>query len=97
MFRLSDGELDGFKEKVKKSGLNQQEYLRRCVLDKEILNVDPLKALVPEMKRQGTNLNQIAKRLNEKQYVDYNKDLANCLQEVTETWQSLKQFLRMHP
>lgn len=95
-FRMTEEEFKVLKEKVEQSGMNQREFLRRCVLDKVILNVDSLKTLIPEMKRQGSNLNQIAKRLNERKFVDYNNELSGCLQEVEETWQSLKQFLHTH-
>ena len=62
----------------------------------QITNMDPLKELIPEMKKQGTNLNQVAKKLNENGYVDYGNVLAGTLQEVKETWQSLKQYLATH-
>jgi len=95
-FRMTEEEFEVLREKVEQSGMSQREFLCRCALDKVILNVDSLKVIVPEMKKQGSNLNQIAKRLNERKFVDYNNDLSSCLQEVEETWQSLKQFLHMH-
>ena len=36
-----------------------------CVLEKQIVNTDGIKELLPELKRIGNNLNQIAKRCNE--------------------------------
>lgn len=95
-FRLSDEELELLKKKISSSGKNQQEYLRRAALEKEIMNMDELKELIPEMKRQGNNLNQVAKRLNERGYVDYDKILEPVLKGVNETWQSLKQYLVTH-
>lgn len=49
---------------------------------------------MPELKRQGTNLNQIAKRLNERGYIDYKKELPTVLDEVKMVWQSLRQYLQ---
>lgn len=95
-FRLSEEEYEMLCDKVETSGLSQQTYIIRALLDKEILNVEPLKQMLPEMKRQGNNLNQIAKRLNERGYVDYKSELSNTLQEVQETWQSLRLFLHTH-
>lgn len=95
-FRLSDEELEILKEKVSSSGKNQQEYLRRVALSQNITNMNELKELIPEMKRQGNNLNQIAKKLNENGYVDYGNVLSGTLKEVKETWQSLKQYLVTH-
>ena len=41
------------------------EYILSCVLEKQIVNTDGIKELLPELKRIGNNLNQIAKRCNE--------------------------------
>ena len=95
-FRLSDDEVTSLKKKISSSGCNQQEYLRRVALGKDITNMDGIKEVLPEMKKQGVNLNQIAKKLNERGYVDYENTLEAALKEVTETWQSLRQYLATH-
>ena len=95
-FRLSDEELSSFRKKVSSSGCNQQEYLRKVALGKDITNLDALKEVLPEMKRQGVNLNQIAKKLNERGYVDYENVLASSLKEVEDTWRLLRQYLHTH-
>ena len=95
-FRLSDEELEKLKKQISSSGCNQQEYLRRVALGKDITNMDGIKEVLPEMKKQGVNLNQISKRLNERGYVDYEKTLETTLKEVQETWQLLRQYLHTH-
>ena len=70
-FRVSEEEWELLQQKISESGMNQQRYILSCVLGKEIVNTDGIKEIVPELKRQGTNLNQIAKRLNERGYIDY--------------------------
>lgn len=95
-FRLSDEELAQMKELLLQSGCNQQEFLRRMALNMEITNTDGIKELLPEMKKQGVNLNQIAKKLNQRGYVDYDKELELTLREVREVWQSLRQYLATH-
>ena len=95
-FRLTDEEISSLKKKISASGITQQEYLRRAALGKNITNTEGLKALLPEMKKQGVNLNQVAKKLNERGYVDYESTLSSTLKEVQETWQSLKQYLHTH-
>ena len=92
-FRLSDDELVALKKQISSSGCNQQEYLRKVALGKDITNTEGIKEILPEMKKQGVNLNQIAKRLNERGYVDYDHTLNNTLEEVSSTWQSLRQYL----
>lgn len=93
-FRLNDEEQSSLRMKIASSGCNQQEYLRRVALGKEVLNTEGIKTILPEMKRQGNNLNQIAKKLNQGQYVDYNEEFSPTMKEVGATWQSLRQSLR---
>jgi hypothetical protein len=64
-FRVSEEEYRQLQEKILESGKNQQEYILSCVLEKQIVNTDGIKELIPELKRIGNNLNQIAKRCNE--------------------------------
>ena len=64
-FRVSEEEYQQLQQKILESGKNQQEYILSCVLEKQIVNTDGIKELIPELKRIGNNLNQIAKRCNE--------------------------------
>ena len=64
-FRVSEEEYQQLQEKISESGKNQQEYILSCVLEKQIVNTDGIKELLPELKRIGNNLNQIAKRCGE--------------------------------
>jgi Bacterial mobilisation protein (MobC) len=64
-FRVSEEEYQQLQEKISESGKNQQEYILSCVLEKQIVNTDGIKELIPELKRIGNNLNKIAKRCNE--------------------------------
>ena len=93
-FRVSEEEYRQLQEKISESGKNQQEYILSCVLEKQIVNTDGIKELLPELKRIGNNLNQIAKKLNENGYVDYKQELPNTMKEVREVWQLLKQYLQ---
>lgn len=95
-FRISESEKRELDEKVKRSRLSQKEYLLRSALEKEIIDMEPLKDLLLEMKRQGVNLNQVAKKLNAQGYVDYNHELKDVLKEVETAWQSLRQYLHTH-
>ena len=49
----------------KKSKLTQSEYLLRSALDKNILVVEGLKEILIELSREGNNLNQISRALNQ--------------------------------
>ncbi len=94
IFRLSDEELETLKRKIEEAGTTQQEYLQKAALGINITNTDGIKEIYPELKRQGVNLNQIAKKLNETGFVDYKHDLSNTMKEVREVWQLLKQYLQ---
>ena len=64
--RLNDEEYEKVLIKISKSGLSKQEYILSSILNKKIqerLNVDYFK-LINEVNHVGTNLNQIARKLN---------------------------------
>ena len=52
-------------EGLKPVSYTHLEYILSCVLEKQIVNTGGIKELLPELKRIGNNLNQIAKRCNE--------------------------------
>ena len=64
-FRVNEEEYQKLQERVQESGKNQQEYILSCVLDKKNRQYGRNHELIPELKRIGNNLNQIAKRCNE--------------------------------
>lgn len=92
-FRVSEEEYQQLQEKISESGKNQQEYILSCVLEKDIVNTDEIKELLPELKRIGNNLNQIAKALNSTGYYEYRLITQNQ-KELNKVWQSLKQYLQ---
>lgn len=69
-FRMTEEEQKQFlkllRDKIKKTGAkNQTDFLLRILKDKEINVIDALVPMLKELKRQGINLNQIARRLNQ--------------------------------
>jgi len=93
--RLTEEELLQLKGKVEESGLSQQEYIKKCVLNRKIQNTDGIKEVLPELKRIGNNLNQIAKKMNEGFYPRI-PEVANNQKELVEIWQQLRQYLQKH-
>ena len=87
VIRVSEEELAQIKEKVEQSGKSQQQYIIEALTQSNIVNLDGLKEIYPELKRQ-------AKKLNENGYVDYKQELPNTMKEVREVWQLLKQYLQ---
>jgi len=57
-FRVSDYENNIIKLKSKKANATVSSYIRSAALDKEIINIDGLREMLPELNRIGNNLNQ---------------------------------------
>ena len=91
---MNEKEWELLQQKISESGKTQQDFILSCVLGKEITNTDGIKEIVPELKRQGANLNQLVKKLNERGFIDYKKELPETLGEVRAIWQLLRQYLQ---
>lgn len=98
VIRVSDEELELIKGKVVKSGISQQEFIIKALLEKPVVNTDGIKEIVPELKRIGNNINQIAKRCNENtvnyETLSTKAELSKISRELNETWQLLKRLAR---
>lgn len=92
-FRMSEDEAAAFRAKVEASGMSIQEYLTKTATGKEIVNTDGIKKLIPQISKLGSNLNQIARALNENKYYDY-KLITENQKELKEVWQLLRQYLQ---
>ena len=93
-FRVNEEEYQKLQERVQESGKNQQEYILSCVLDKKIVNADGIKELIPELKRIGNNLNQIAKRCNEGGVLPSEAEVREQGEELKQVWQLLRRYLQ---
>ena len=93
-FRVNEEEYQKLQERVQESGKNQQEYILSCVLDKKIVNTDGIKELIPELKRIGNNLNQIAKRCNEGGVLPSEAEVRDQGEELKQVWQLLRRYLQ---
>lgn len=78
------------KNKIAKSGKTRQDYLLACALQKEVRNTDGLKMLLPELKRIGSNLNQITKVLNATGHYE-SQLMTENQKELNDLWQQLRQ------
>ena len=97
LFRLSDSEKELFLNKVTRSGLSQQNYVKKCVLDKPVISLDrsEMHKILVELSRQGNNLNQIARVLNERSNPVLLKDISEMKEGLDNTWQQLRQLIHM--
>lgn len=94
-FRCTESEYTKIKQKIKRSGCRQQNYLLRAALNQKIIGVQANAEIIHEIKKQGVNLNQIAHRLNAKDKVS-NQEILSEMKEMKKLWQSLKQYLLEH-
>jgi Ni,Fe-hydrogenase III large subunit len=95
-FRLNEQEQEQLKKRIDESGLNQQEYIVQAVLKGKITikkdeKGQALKNILPELKRIGNNINQIAKRCNEGGQLATSMEVKRMSEELNEIWRLLKQ------
>ena len=90
-FRLSSDELEIFNKNVEKSKLKKSEYLRRCILEKEIIVIDDLKELVMEMKILSSTISSMLSSTDNKSEV---KELMAMKQELNAVFREVVQALR---
>ena len=89
-FYVTEKEYKEIKKKVEKSKLKQTDYLIKSALNKKIIMVDGLKEILLELSREGNNLNQIAKKINEGEQIDI-KEMKKNLMEL---WDLIEKILK---
>lgn len=94
VIRVSEEELEQIKSKVEQSGKSQQQYMIEALTQKQVTNTDGIKELLPELKRIGNNLNQIARRCNEGGFLPSEAEVRKHGEELNRVWQSLRQYLQ---
>ena len=90
-FRLSDSELQDLRSRVEKSGFNEQQFLTRAVFSKTLIEKETLHELLVELRRQGVNLNQIARACNSGNASLETDRINQTIINLEELWQSLRQ------
>lgn len=93
VIRLSEQDYETVKKKVAQSGMKQQEYLTRAITQKEVVSTDGLKEFLPDLKRIGNNLNQIAHHCNENDPVNHD-EVVQIGKELNEVWQLLRLLIQ---
>lgn len=91
VIRMTEEEFEEMKRRVEKSGKKQAEFLREAILKKTIVSTEGMKALVPELKRIGNNINQIARSCNEGRQATY-AEVKQIEKELGEVWQLLRRL-----
>ncbi len=88
IFRATDEELAYFNREYEKSLFSSRtDFILRLLDDKPVVVISELKQTLVELKRQGNNLNQIARQLNQGETV--NHTLADVLKKCYEAYETL--------
>ena len=83
---LTKDELEDLRNKVRKSGLSREGFLRKIIRGAEVMEAPQadVRKLIREMRRVGNNINQILVRINSQNILDlvqFRKDMKD-LREV---------------
>lgn len=84
-FRVTQTELDAIKKNQDKAGLRLSEYARRLLMGEIVVAAPPadLNYLIRELKRIGSNLNQLLKKLNVLG-IAHPLELERCINDIRE-------------
>ncbi len=88
--RLSDSELIELKKRIKLSGFNQQQFLSRAISSKAMINKEQLNSLLVELRREGCNLNQIARACNTYKVLDDEQRIKQTIEKLEALWLCLR-------
>lgn len=80
LFRLNEQEAEAFRDRVKRSGLTQEAYVRQVISGKIPRDAPPpdYYAMMKELHKIGNNLNQIAQKAHVLNVIDvqrYDRDM----------------------
>lgn len=98
-FYVTEEERQLIEYKMMEAGIkNMGAYLRKMAIDGQIFILDnmPLKEMNSMMTRFGSNMNQIAKRVNSSNNV-YSEDMEEIKEMMKELWQLQKSILSKLP
>ena len=63
-FRVTERDAGTIRRNAKSAGMDLTKYLTTCAIGKEIVHIDGLDDCARALRRQGTNLNQLATLAN---------------------------------
>ena len=91
-FRVNEKEYNKIKSKREKSKLNTSEYLLKTAMDKEIVVINGLEEVITQLRKIGSNINQLTKLSNQGSIT--NVDLENVKEELKNIWQLLNLLIQ---
>ena len=98
-FRVTMTEKAMIKDRIEKSGyLDEGEYLRQMALNGYVLSLDnsDLKQLLFEINKIGTNINQVAHKINSVNEI-YQTDMDEIKECMDQIWRLLRRSILQQP
>lgn len=95
LFWVSDHERELITSKMEQFGTeNLSAYLRKMAIDGYVVRLDlpELRELLTLLRRNGSNLNQITRRVNETRHL-YDTDVEDICQKQEELWAGMNEIL----
>ena len=87
-FRLNDKEYALLQRKLAASGLSLTEFFIETISKGKVIVISDFVPLLPELKRQGVNLNQLTRRINQFSPTT-ERAIITALQECQNTYRKL--------
>jgi len=91
--RLAENEFRDVYQLLEKTDLNLSEYIRKCILGKEIKVISGLKGLIWELNRIGNNLNQLTRKVNEGKVVQLGDNISEINDNLNVLFKKISQVL----
>jgi uncharacterized protein (DUF1778 family) len=93
ILRATEKEYELIQKKVEKSKLKQNDFLLKSALQKNIIVIEGLQELLLELIREGKNLNQIAKALNQNENSNLN-EITELKEKLIDLWGTAEEILK---
>ena len=93
--RMTAEERKAVQKRIKESGRSQRDFVLHALLSIPIINNYGLQSLLPEIRRIGNNLNQMARSCNQGKHPAY-VEIVAMRKELSQLWQSLRQLNQEH-
>ena len=91
--RLAENEFRDVYQMLEKTDLSLSEYIRKCILGKEIKVISGLKGLIWELNRIGNNLNQLTRKVNEGKVVQLGDNISEINDNLNVLFKKISQVL----
>jgi hypothetical protein len=93
ILRSTEKEYEIIQKKIVKSKLKQNDYLLKSALQKDVIVIEGLKELLLELIREGKNLNQISKALNQNENINSN-EITELKEKLIDLWAAAEKILK---